>query len=128
METDVESVWKECGKLCGKRLERVFKEYSKENTKSLRKRIIKNSRKSNPDGKYQVPDRFLYRFISCPNYFSESVQWLGWAIMVMGLPAWLFFFWTVANLLPRAISHHRWYKENASGYPKAKKAFLPFIL
>ena len=91
-------------------------------------RLLKENRKLNTSSQYQTPDKFLYRFISCPNYFSESVQWLGWAIMVMGLPAWLFFFWTVANLLPRAISHHKWYKENVPGHPKAKKAFLPFIL
>lgn len=91
-------------------------------------RLLRNSRKSNPVGKYQIPDKFLYRFISCPNYFSESIQWLGWAIMVMAPPGWLFFFWTLANLLPRAISHHNWYRENLRGYPKTKKAFLPFIL
>jgi len=91
-------------------------------------RLLKENRKLNTSSQYQIPDKFLYRFISCPNYFSESVQWLGWAIMIMGLPAWLFFFWTVANLLPRAISHHKWYKENVRGYSKAKKAFLPFIL
>ena len=90
--------------------------------------LLKESRKLSPSSQYQIPDKFLYRFISCPNYLSESVQWLGWAIMVMGPPAWLFFFWTVANLLPRALSHHRWYKENLQGYSKAKKAFLPFIL
>ena len=33
-------------------------------------------------------------------------------------------FWTVANLLPRAISHHKWYKENVPGYPKAKKGIF----
>ena len=77
---------------------------------------------------YGVPDQFLYRYISCPNYFSESIQWLGWAIMTMAPPAWVFFLWTVANLFPRAVSHHAWYRKKFGAYPKNRKAFIPFFL
>ena len=31
------------------------------------------------------------------------------------------FFWTIFNLLPRAISHHKWYKEKFEDYPKEGK-------
>lgn len=34
----------------------------------------------------------------------------------------------VANLAPRAYSHHLWYKKTFSeNYPKSRKALIPFI-
>ena len=41
--------------------------------------------------------------------------WVG--LMTLSPAAWVFILWTVANLLPRAISHHRWYQENFPDYP-----------
>jgi hypothetical protein len=31
-------------------------------------------------------------------------------------------------LLPRAISHHKWYKEEFEDYPKERKIIIPKIL
>lgn len=36
--------------------------------------------------------------------------------------------WTLANLLPRALAHHRWYGEQFDDYPRERKAILPFLL
>ena len=91
-------------------------------------RVLQKIKKENGSGHYETPDEFLYRYISCPNYFSESVQWLGWAVMTMAPPAWIFFLWTLANLLPRAVTHHRWYQENFPNYPKKRKALFPFLI
>ncbi|MBA59508.1 MAG: hypothetical protein CMQ40_10100 [Gammaproteobacteria bacterium] len=90
--------------------------------------ILYHLKKGKGHENYGVPDQFLYRYISCPNYFSESIQWLGWAIMTMAPPAWVFFLWTVANLFPRAVSHHAWYRKKFGAYPKNRKAFIPFFL
>ncbi len=81
-----------------------------------------------PGDGYRIPQGFLYRWVSCPNYLSESVQWFGWAIMTLSPAAFVFFAWTLANLLPRAISHHRWYRETFPDYPRERKAFLPFVI
>jgi 3-oxo-5-alpha-steroid 4-dehydrogenase 1 len=32
------------------------------------------------------------------------------------------------NLLPRALSHHKWYNEEFDGYPPERKAVVPFVL
>ncbi len=90
--------------------------------------VLQKIKKKNGSGHYEIPDEFLYRYISCPNYFSESLQWLGWAVMTMAPPAWVFFLWTLANLLPRAVTHHRWYQENFPDYPNKRKAFFPFVI
>ena len=39
-----------------------------------------------------------------------------------------FAIYTLANLLPRALSHHQWYLEKFDDYPKERKAFLPYLL
>ena len=36
--------------------------------------------------------------------------------------------YTLANLLPRGLSHHHWYLEKFEDYPKNRKAFIPFLL
>lgn len=77
---------------------------------------------------YQIPRGFLYRYVSSPNYLGETVQWFGWGLMTLSPAAWVFILWTLANLLPRAISHHRWYQENFPDYPKDRKAVIPFVL
>ena len=77
---------------------------------------------------YQIPNGFMYKYISCPNYFGEIIEWFGFAIMVWNLPAFIFVLWTIFNLLPRAIAHHKWYKNQFENYPSNRKAIIPFIL
>ena len=88
--------------------------------------ILFNLRKEN-DG-YKIPQSFLYKYISCPNYFGEIIEWTGFAIMVWNVPGFVFVLWTIFNLVPRAVSHHKWYKERFSDYPSSRKAIIPFIL
>ena len=83
--------------------------------------------KSKNEG-YIIPNGKLYKYISCPNYFGEMLEWLGFAIMTFSLPAFIFFLWTVANLFPRAIATHKWYKKSFDNYPSKRKAILPFII
>jgi hypothetical protein len=70
----------------------------------------------------------LFRYISCPNLLGELIEWLGFAILCWNLPALTFFIWTSANLIPRALSHHRWYKEKFNNYPPERKAIIPFLV
>ena len=87
--------------------------------------LLKLKEKKN---EYQIPKGFLYNYISCPNYLGEIIEWLGFAIMASSIPAFLFFLWTIFNLLPRAISHHKWYKNNFENYPNKRKAIIPFLI
>ncbi|MFZ9386571.1 MAG: DUF1295 domain-containing protein [Chitinophagaceae bacterium] len=77
---------------------------------------------------YRIPEGFLYRYISCPNHFGEIIEWAGFALMAWNLPALAFAIWTYANLVPRALSHHRWYRERFADYPKNRVAVFPFLL
>ena len=89
--------------------------------------ILRNLRRPGETG-YRIPQGGLYRWVSCPNYLGEMMEWAGWALLTWSLAGLSFFVWTVANLLPRAISNHRWYRERFPEYPKQRRAAIPFLL
>lgn len=76
---------------------------------------------------YKIPKGFLFEYISCPNHLGEIIQWGGFALMAWNCPAATFFLWTAANLIPRALDHHKWYKNQFENYPTGRKAILPKI-
>jgi len=77
---------------------------------------------------YHLPSKFMHKYISSPNYFGEIIEWLGWAILTWSISGAVFALWTIANLFPRAIAHHKWYKEKFDDYPSNRKAIIPGII
>lgn len=77
---------------------------------------------------YSIPEGGLYRFVSCPNYFGEILEWAGWAVMTWSLAGLAFAVFTIANLLPRGVATHRWYRERFPDYPPARRAVIPFLV
>lgn len=90
--------------------------------------VLIRLRREAKDGGYQIPSGGLYRWISCPNYFGEILEWAGWAILTWSLAGLAFTIFTIANLAPRAITHHRWYKERFPDYPPERRALIPFVV
>lgn len=76
---------------------------------------------------YKIPHGGLYRLVSAPNYLGEIIQWTGFAIAAATPAAALFAVFTVCNLMPRAHSHHQWYQQKFSDYPKARKRLIPWV-
>lgn len=89
--------------------------------------ILIHLRKPGETG-YVVPKGGFFNYVSCPNHFGEIVEWLGFALMTWSLPALAFAVWTMVNLIPRALHHHRWYRDHFSDYPPKRKAIVPFLL
>jgi len=77
---------------------------------------------------YVIPRGGLFEWISCPNLFGEVVEWCGFALMCWNLPALSFAVWTAANLIPRALSHHAWYRAQFADYPAQRRAVIPLVL
>lgn len=77
---------------------------------------------------YRIPHSGLHRWVASPNYFGECLQWCGFAILTWNLAGLSFALWTIANLLPRALSNHRWYKTTFEDYPRHRTALVPFVL
>ncbi len=90
-------------------------------------KILLNLRKPGETG-YKIPYGGMYRWISCPNYFGEILEWTGWAIATWTPAGLSFAIWTFANLVPRATENHKWYKKQFPDYPDERKAVIPFIL
>lgn len=76
---------------------------------------------------YKIPKGFLFDLVSSPNLFGEIVEWSGFALMAWNLPALSFMIWTLANLVPRAINHHNWYRKNFAEYPADRKIVFPYL-
>lgn len=77
---------------------------------------------------YRIPQGGLYRLVSCPNYLGEMLQWIGWAVLTWSAAGLAFAVFSIANLLPRAIANHRWYRREFADYPVERKAVIPFVL
>ena len=89
--------------------------------------LIISLRKDKGPG-YHMPNKFMHKYISAPNYFGEIVEWIGWAILTWSISGLVFAIWTVANLFPRALAPVSWYQEKFSDYPKNRKAIIPGII
>ena len=88
--------------------------------------VLRRLRKPGETG-YAIPYGGLYRWVSCPNYLGELPEWIGFAIAAWTFPALAFAVFTFANLFPRAVAHHRWYREKFPDYPKDRTAIIPLV-
>ena len=79
-------------------------------------------------GGYRIPFGGLYRWVSCPNYLGEILEWGGWALATWSWPGLAFAVFTFTNLAPRALATHRWYRRTFPDYPPDRKALVPFVL
>lgn len=74
---------------------------------------------------YKIPRGGAFRWVSCPNYLGEIIEWTGWALATWSVAGLAFALWTAANLVPRALAHHRWYRKTFPDYPTDRKAIIP---
>jgi 3-oxo-5-alpha-steroid 4-dehydrogenase 1 len=81
----------------------------------------------NGQEEYLVPDTGLFRAVTNPNYLGEIVEWMGWAIATWSLAGFAFMLFTMANLIPRAFSNHRWYRKTFPSYPARRRILIPFV-
>ncbi len=88
--------------------------------------VLRNLRAPGDTG-YKIPRGGVFRFISCPNYLGELIEWLGWSVLTWSPVGFVFFLWTTANLVPRARTHHEWYRRTFPDYPPERRAIFPFL-
>lgn len=88
--------------------------------------ILLRLRKGGNKG-YYIPRGGLFRWVSCPNFLGEILQWFGFAVMTWSPAALVFALWTFFNLVPRAVAHHRWYRDTFEDYPAERKVIIPFL-
>jgi protein-S-isoprenylcysteine O-methyltransferase Ste14 len=79
-------------------------------------------------GGYSVPQGGPFHWVSCPNYLGELLIWTGWALAAWSPAGLAFALYTAANLVPRAMDHHLWYRRTFPGYPPERRAIIPYFL
>ncbi len=78
---------------------------------------------------YKIPHGGLFKYISCPNYFGEIIEWVGFAIMSWSLPGVVYAIWVALPLFAQGLNAHRWYLEKFnSEYPVNRKAVIPGLI
>ena len=104
--------------------------------------VLRNLRRSKQDMKsqeskhqnnhhaYYIPHSPWFTYISCPNFFGEIIEWLGFAMASQfSLPSVAFLVYTASNLIPRGIAHHQWYQKIFEDYPSERRwAVVPLIV
>jgi len=89
--------------------------------------ILRNLRKPG-ESAYRIPHGGAYRWVSAPNYLGELITWIGFAIAAWSPAALAFVAMTAGNLVPRALTNHRWYQAQFPDYPHERKALIPYVL
>ena len=89
--------------------------------------VIRHLRKPG-DTRHYLPGRGLYRYVTSANYFGELVEWAGFAVLTASPAAWVFVWWTAANLIPRADAIHKRYREEFGNEAVGRrKRIIPFV-
>lgn len=90
--------------------------------------IVRNLRVPGEQGAYKIPYGAGYRFVSSPQYLGELIAWAGFATLTWGLPGVVIFLISAGNLVPRALTSHKWYQEKFPDYPNNRKALIPYVI
>ena len=88
---------------------------------------IRNLRKPG-DTHHYLPKGGLFDYVTSANYFGELLEWTGFAILLCNPAAWMFVWWTAANLVPRAHAINKKYRAEFGNEQVGKrKRVIPFI-
>ena len=80
------------------------------------------------DTRHYLPSRGLYRWVTSANYLGELTEWVGFAVLTASPAAWVFVWWTAANLVPRADAIHRRYRQEFGDEAVGRrKRIVPFL-
>ncbi len=90
---------------------------------------IRHLRKDPNDTKHYFPKGGLFKYVTSANYFGELLEWLGFAILTWSISGLVFFIWTFANLVPRANSIYKRYRQEFPKEFEGKnlKRVIPFV-
>lgn len=89
--------------------------------------IIRNLRRPG-DTNHYLPTGGMFDYVTSANYLGELVEWTGFAILLANPAAWMFVWWTAANLVPRAHAINRKYRQEFGTEAVGKrKRVIPYI-
>lgn len=88
---------------------------------------IRNLRKPG-DTNHYLPKGGMFDYVTSANYLGELLEWTGFAFLLCNPAAWMFVWWTAANLVPRAHAINLKYRAEFGNEQVGKrKRIIPFI-
>ncbi|KAJ1911558.1 3-oxo-5a-steroid 4- dehydrogenase [Mycoemilia scoparia] len=75
----------------------------------------------------KIPYGLGFSFVSCPNYFFETMAWTVFSILTSHWSCWVFTIVATGQMYIWAIKKHKQYRKEFPEYPKSRKAMFPFI-
>lgn len=79
------------------------------------------------DKVYRIPTGGGFRYVTNPQYLGELLAWLGFSMLTWSLAGVFILTLSMANLIPRAMATHRWYREKFPEYPKHRRILIPYV-
>jgi len=76
---------------------------------------------------YRIPRGGGFELVTNPSYLGELSMWLGFTLAAWSLPGLFILSLSIANLLPRAIDNHRWYRRQFPDYPAHRRILIPYV-
>jgi len=95
--------------------------------------MLGNLRSDGSTGR-KIPRGFLFEYVSCPNYFFETLIWIGFTILTQSVASGLFLIMGTGQMWAWAVQKHRRYRKDFDGkegrplYPRNRKVMFPFLL
>jgi 3-oxo-5-alpha-steroid 4-dehydrogenase 1 len=93
--------------------------------------VLRNLRKKDEVDRaekvYRIPRGGAFRLVTNPSYLGELLMWTGFATFTWSLQGVFILGITAANLVPRALANHRWYRERFEDYPTERRVLLPYV-
>lgn len=74
-----------------------------------------------------IPKGWGFGFVSCANYFYESLVWLIFSLFSGTLTSYVFLLVSFGQMTQWALGKHRRYKKEFPDYPKNRTAIIPFL-
>jgi very-long-chain enoyl-CoA reductase len=82
----------------------------------------------------KIPRGFLFELVSCPNYFFETLAWVGFTTLTQSVASFLFLLMGTGQMWVWGVQKHRRYKKDFDGkegrplYPRNRKVMFPFLM
>eukprot|EP00253_Pinus_taeda_P002900 PITA_02900 len=80
------------------------------------------------DKLYSIPQGGLFRYVVCPHFFFEVIEFLGVALICQTPLAFCVVVMMFFALLGRSISTKSWYMQKFEDFPSHRKALIPFLM
>jgi very-long-chain enoyl-CoA reductase len=88
-------------------------------------KLLADLRKDSLD--YVEPRGGLFELVACPHYLFELLTWLGIALISRHLFVYLGLLFMVGYLAARSLKTLAWYRQKFPGFPRERKALLPYL-